>query len=314
MPVTFGCNLPAHRADLSPGAIRSLAQHAEDLRFDAVWFADHVVIPREVASVYPYSPDGVSTFRPDIPFYEPLSTLLFLAGCTRRVRLGTNVLVVPYRPPVLTAKLLTMLDILSDGRLTVGVGVGWMAEEFAALGAPPYEERGAVTDEYLRLFKALWTEDEPTFTGKYCRVSGIGFLPKPVQRPHPPIWVGGHTDRALRRAAELGDGWIPLGTFPPAVFDPEELTRKVARLRALTVQAGRPEHAVEICFGGLVMFDESAGPERPLLRGHPEQIAADLRQFQALGVTNFILYFTRPRRGARGWRGSPSRWSGSPAR
>src|SRR5262249_46567336 len=156
-----------------------------------------------------------------------------------------------------------------------------------ALGAPPFAERGAVTDEYLRLFKALWTEDDPTFEGKYCQVSGLGFLPKPVQRPHPPVWVGGHTGPALRRAATLGDGWVPLGTAPPAVLAPEELQGLVARLRALTRAAGRPEDAVAICFGGFAVFDESAGPERPVLRGHPEQIAADLRRYQAVGVTNF---------------------------
>ena len=294
MAVSFGCNIPINRADLSPAVIRALAQEAETLGFDSVWFADHVVLPREVSSVYPYADDGVSNFRPDLPLYEPLSTLTFLAGCTRTLRLGTNVLVVPYRPPVLTAKLLTMLDVLSDGRLTVGVGVGWMAEEFAALGSPAFEDRGAVTDDYLRLFKSLWTQDEPSFIGQHAQISGISFLPKPVQKPHPPIWVGGHSDRALRRAAEFGDGWIPLGTFPPAVFDFTELERKIARLRVLTIRAGRPENAVEICFGGSVAFHETKQPERSLLQGHPEQIAADLRRYQELGVVNFILYFANP--------------------
>ena len=116
-----------------------------------------------------------------------------------------------------------------------------MEEEFEALGAPPFAERGAVTDEYLRLFKTLWTEEHPTFNGKYCQVSEIGFLPKPVQKPHPPIWVGGHTARRIRRAAQLGDAWLPLGTFPPVIFRPDELKPKIDRLRELTRQAGRPE-------------------------------------------------------------------------
>ena len=115
MAVTFGFNLPGHRSDIGPESIRSIAQHAEELGFDSVWCTDHIVIPREVRSVYPYAPDVVSIFSPDLPIYEPLSTLTFLAGCTRRIRLGTNVLIIPYRPPLFTAKLLTMLDVLSGG-------------------------------------------------------------------------------------------------------------------------------------------------------------------------------------------------------
>jgi len=263
------------------------------LGFDSIWFADHIVIPRNVASAYPYAVDGGSTFNPDGPFHEVLSTLTYLAGCTEKIRLGPNVLIVPYRPPIFTAKLLTMLDVLSGGRLTLGVGVGWMEEEFEALGAPPYAERGAVTDEYLRLFKTLWTEEHPTFQGKYCQVSEIGFLPKPVQKPHPPIWVGGHTAPALRRAATLGDAWLPLGTFPPVIFRPDELQPKIARLRELTRQAGRSEESVKVCLGAFVSFDESSESDRLPMKGHPEQIAEDVRQYQAIGINDFILYLAR---------------------
>ncbi len=152
-----------------------------------------------------------------------------------------------------------MLDVLSRGRLTVGVGVGWMEEEFELLDAPPFAESGAVTDEYLRLFKALWTEDQPTFRGKYCQVADIRFLPKPVQKPHPPLWVGGHTTAGLRRAAELGDACLPLGTFPPVIFPPNELKPKIERLREMTRLAGRPEDAVKVCLAGFVKFDDSSG-------------------------------------------------------
>jgi alkanesulfonate monooxygenase SsuD/methylene tetrahydromethanopterin reductase-like flavin-dependent oxidoreductase (luciferase family) len=124
MTVTFGCNLSGGLAATSPDALRTQAQHAESLGFDSIWFADHIVIPRNVQSRYPYAVDGVSTFNPDRPFHEVLSTLTYLAGCTQRIRLGPNVLIVPYRPPIQTARLLTMLDVLSGGRLTIGVGVG----------------------------------------------------------------------------------------------------------------------------------------------------------------------------------------------
>jgi probable F420-dependent oxidoreductase len=225
---------------------------------------------------------------------EVLAALTYVAACTQRVRLGPNVLVVPARPPVLTAKQLAVLDVLSGGRLTVGAGVGWMAEEFAVLGAPAFSERGAVTDEYLRLFKVLWTEDRPAFHGRYCEVPEIAFVPKPVQKPHPPIWVGGWGSPALRRAAEIGDGWVPVGTIPAMPLRPEELRPKVARLRELTRLAGRPEAAVRVCLGGLITFVESTGVDRLPLKGRPEQIANDVREYQALGVNDFILFFAGP--------------------
>jgi alkanesulfonate monooxygenase SsuD/methylene tetrahydromethanopterin reductase-like flavin-dependent oxidoreductase (luciferase family) len=153
-----------------------------------------------------------------------------------------------------------------------------MKEEFEALGAPPYAERGAVTDEYLRLFKVVWTEDHPDFHGRYCEVAHIGFVPKPVQQPHPPIWVGGHSGPALRRAATLGDAWLPLGTIPPVVFRPDELKPKIDRLRELTRRAGRSEESVKVCLAAIVRIDDSADTDRLPMKGHPEQIADDIRQ------------------------------------
>ena len=291
MPVTFGCSLPSRGPISSPESLRSLAQRSEDLGFDSIWVSDHIILPRQVESFYPYAADGVATFKPDESYYEPLAALNFLAGCTQRVRLGTHVLILPYRNPVLTAKILATLDVLSGGRVILGVGVGWMEEEFKALGLDTYHERGAVTDEYIQLYKELWTKDEPVFNGKYHQISGVGFQPKPVQKPHPPIWIGGHTGPAIRRAAKYGDGWMPIGLRPPANLEPEELAEKIARLRTLTVQAGRAEDAVQVTFSTDVIFDKSAGPSRRMVSGRPEQIAADLRQYQDLGVSNFILTF-----------------------
>ena len=291
MPVTFGCSLPSRGPMSSPESLRSLAQRSEDLGFDSIWVSDHIILPRQVESFYPYAADGVATFKPDESYYEPLAALNFLAGCTQRVRLGTHVLILPYRNPVLTAKILATLDVLSGGRVILGAGVGWMEEEFQALGLDTFHERGAVTDEYIQLYKELWTKDEPVFNGKYYQISGSGFQPKPVQKPHPPIWIGGHTRPAIRRAAKYGDGWMPIGLRPPAILEPEELAEKIARLRTLTVQAGRPENAVDVTFSTDVIFDKSAGPSRRMVSGRPEQIAADLRQYQDLGVKNFILTF-----------------------
>jgi probable F420-dependent oxidoreductase len=274
-----------------PEQLRSVAQRAEDLGYDHVWVSDHIILPKKVDSFYPYAADGVATFRPDEPYYEPLAALNFIAGCTQRVRLGTHVLIIPYRNPVLTAKILSTLDVLSGGRVILGAGVGWMEEEFQAMGLDTYKERGAVTDEYLQLYKELWTKESPSFNGKYYQISDSGFEPKPAQKPHPPIWIGGHTGPAIRRAAKYGDGWMPIGLRPPAILDPEELGGKIARLRKLTVEAGRPEDAVSLTFSTGVVFDDSAGSFREMMHGRPEQIAADLRQYQDLGVSNFIINF-----------------------
>jgi len=291
MPTTFGTSMPSRGDMASPENLRTLAQRAESLGFDSVWVSDHIILPRKVDSFYPYAADGVATFRPDEDYYDPLATLNFLAGCTQKIRLGTHVLILPYRNPVVTAKMLSTLDVLSGGRVILGAGVGWMEEEFQALGLDTYAQRGAVTDEYIQLFKELWTKDEPEFQGEHYQLSGMGFMPKPVQKPHPPIWIGGHTNPAICRAAEYGDGWMPIGLRPPAILEPEELAEKIARLRRLTVRAGRPEDAVSLCFSTGVTFDDSPGATRRMMSGRAEQIATDLRQYQDLGVRNFILGF-----------------------
>ena len=291
MPTTFGTSMPSRGDMASPENLRTLAQRAESLGFDSVWVSDHIILPRKVDSFYPYAADGVATFRPDEDYYDPLATLNFLAGCTQKIRLGTHVLILPYRNPVLTAKMLSTLDVLSVGRVILGAGVGWMEEEFQALGLDTYAQRGAVTDEYIQLFKELWTKDNPEFHGEHYQLSESGFKPKPVQKPHPPIWIGGHTNPAIRRAAKYGDGWMPIGLRPPAILEPEELAEKIARLRRLTVRAGRPEDAVSLCFSTGVTFDNSPGATRRMMSGRAEQIAADLRQYQDLGVRNFILGF-----------------------
>ena len=291
MPVTFGCSMPSRGAMSSPDSLRSLAQRAEALAYDSIWVSDHIVLPRQVASFYPYAENGVATFTPDQPYYEPIATLNFLAGCTQRVRLGTHVLIIPYRNPVTTAKQLSTLDVLSGGRVILGAGVGWMEEEFQALGLDTYAKRGAVTDEYLQLYKELWTQEFPEFEGEHFQISGAGFEPKPVQKPHIPIWIGGHTGPAIRRAAQLADGWMPIGLRPPAILEPEEMAAKIARLRTLTVRAGRPEDAVDVTFSTNVAFDDSPTQSRRMMTGRPEQIASDLRQYQDLGVKNFIIGF-----------------------
>ena len=202
----IGIHLPHIGPLATREGITAFAKLAEEYEFDSLWVSDHVVMPRKLSSRYPYSPDGNFPVPPDVPFLEPLSTLLFAAAVTERVKLGTTILVIPMRNPIVTAKQLASLDVLSGGRLIVGVGTGWMEEEFQMLGAP-FARRGARTDEYIKLFKALWTEENPSFQGKFWQIDEVGFAPKPLQRPHPPIWTGGHSAPALRRAGRLADGW-----------------------------------------------------------------------------------------------------------
>jgi alkanesulfonate monooxygenase SsuD/methylene tetrahydromethanopterin reductase-like flavin-dependent oxidoreductase (luciferase family) len=185
---------------------------------------------------------------------------------------------------------------MSGGRLIVGVGVGWWPEEFEAVAAPPFAERGAVTDEYIRLMKTLWTEDAPRFEGKYYQLRDVTLFPKPVQKPHPPIWVGGHTEPALRRTAVLGDAWHPIGLRGPAGLAPDELREKLSRIRSLARGAGRDPAAIRVAFRAPldlwpVRGKPSAQIERPLA-GPPSKVAEDLRAYAAAGVDTVVFDFT----------------------
>jgi probable F420-dependent oxidoreductase len=200
------------------------------------------------------------------------------------------VLILPYRNPVVMAKEIATLDVLSGGRVDLGIGVGWMREEFEALGYDYFERRGAVTDEQIRLMKRLWTEDLPSFEGEFYRFPELGAHPHPSQRPHPPIWVGGHTRPAIRRAARLGDGWLPIGARPPADLPPEEVADGIARLRDEASKAGRDPAALRVCFSTGVTLTEGSGERRPF-HGTPEDVAADIKGYREVGVARFVLSF-----------------------
>ena len=298
MAVRFGQSLPTTGANATPENIRTVAQRAENLGFDSVWVSDHLVIPHQIGSNYPYTHDGATPFSPRGTYFDAIGALTFVAGCTQRLRLATNVLIVPYRNPVITAKQLATLDVLSGGRLILGVGVGWMKEEFEYLGLDTYEQRGAVTDEYIQLYQELWSSEDPEFQGEYYQVSGAGFYPKPVQKPHPPFWVGGHSGPAMRRAAKYCDGWVPYGARPTptsggrTILEPDQMAASIARMRTLTSRFGRPEDAVEIVMLCAIGFDDAAtGPDRTRLTGSTEQIVEDLRKYREVGVQTFLVGF-----------------------
>ncbi len=207
------------------------------------------MIPRDIEARYPYSDTGEFPGRSRGDRHEQLTAVAFVAGKTSRLRLVTSVTVVPHRPAVLQAKMLATIDVLSKGRLTFGIGAGWMKEEFEALGVPPFAERGTVTDEYLMACRELWTKDDPRFEGKYVKFANVLFEPKPVQKPHPPIWVGGESGPALRRTARLGDGWYPIGTNPQHRLDSmKRFQAGVERLRRLTREAGRDPAQITLAY------------------------------------------------------------------
>ncbi len=295
----YGFNLP-HRGEMAhPDNLIVIVRRAEELGYHSVHFGDHVLMPTGVASQYPYTEDGVFPAADPGEHLEHLNVLSFIAAQTQRIQLVTGVTIVPYRNPLVAAKSLATLDVLSKGRLVVGVGTGWMREEFEALGTPPFEERGAVTDEYISAFKELWMSDRPRFEGKYCRFSDIAFDPKPVQKPHPPIWVGGESPRALRRTAQLGNGWYPVGSNPRFPLNgPGQLEAALERLTSHVRRAGRDPGEIEVIYVPsiadgfeLMEGDGASGSAHAPFRGSAEETAARIREYEEVGVDRIMLDF-----------------------
>jgi probable F420-dependent oxidoreductase len=269
--------------------ILELAELAESSGLESVWVADHVIFPKTFASPYPYSATGA--FPVDMtrePLLEPIATLGVLVGATRRVKIGTAVLVMPYRHPVLLARMLITLDVLSGGRVILGAGVGWLAEEFAALGARPFAARGRVTDECLEIVKRLCQGGEATFQGEHYRLDPVISLPGSVQRPHPPILIGGTSDAALRRTARLGDGWLS------TALRPERLRERLQTLARLCEAQGRRLADLSLSHKLFIDIGEARiGPDgsRDAGTGSPADIVDDLRRLVDLGYGRVIVRY-----------------------
>jgi probable F420-dependent oxidoreductase len=266
----LGINLINFGPAASPSVLRGWADLAESVGYHSLLTSDHLAITRDVAERYP------------APFYEPVSTLGWLAGITERVEIGTTVTIVPYRHPLETARAFANIDQLSGGRVIFGVGIGWAAEEFAALDVP-FRSRGALTDEYLDVIVRHWTEDEVSHEGTH-RFEGVDTSPRPVQRPHPPIWVGGGSDAALRRTIRLGAAWHPIRQRPRRFRD-----EAVPHLRALADTEGAP--MPELC--PRIQLDIRAEPlpdeDRLLGEGTFDQLRADLAMLEELGCSHVVL-------------------------
>jgi probable F420-dependent oxidoreductase len=290
----YGFNIPNRGPLADPESIATIARRAEDLGYAILAVPDHIVMPLAIDSRYPYSESGEFPGGPGADCLEQLNLMAYLAGITSKIRLLSSVMVVPHRPPVMTAKMLATIDVLSGGRVTVGCGAGWMREEFEAIGAPPFDERGRVTDEYIRVFRELWSADEPRFDGDYARFSNIGFLPKPIQKPHPPIWTGGESGPALRRAGLLADGWYPIGGNPRHPLDtPERYRAALTKVLDVAEKAGRdPATIVRAYWANWYREREwEIDGGRRIFTGSPEQVAEDIGWLKEAGVVHVLVSF-----------------------
>jgi probable F420-dependent oxidoreductase len=294
----FGFALPGRGPLATPEALTKLAEKADALRYSSIFVTDHVVIPTSNRSVYPYATSGRFAGDWTNGYLEPLAMMGVLVGLTSRVKIGTSVLVVPYRNPVVTAKILATLDVMSGGRIILGAGVGWMKEEFEALQAPSFTDRGKVTDEYLRLMRDLWTKEPVEFTGAHYRLPSVSALPKPRQKGGIPIWIGGHTDVALRRTGELADAWHPIGMRPPAMLLPEEYAQMVKIIHGWAGKAGRDPKAITLSLRVPLELAPKRGKvavsEQPGFRGTAPDVIRHIKTYQALGVSHFVFDLAAP--------------------
>jgi probable F420-dependent oxidoreductase len=232
--VKFGLNVVPIRLDELGGC----AVRAEELGFESLWVGEHVVTPTELRYPYPDG-DGTPPFAPNSRFVEPFATMAHLAALTSRIRLGTGVLILPLHPVLPVARAIATVDVLSGGRVSLGLGVGWMREEFEAVGQG-FTDRGSRTDEMIEILDLLFTQDRPSFDGVHHQLPAMGFEPKPVQRPRPPFLIGGSSAPALRRAARAGDGWY--GSQDP----PDTIAGTIAELHRLRAEYGRADEPFEI--------------------------------------------------------------------
>ena len=273
----LGICLPHYGRAIDTGRLLEVVDHVEEAGLDSIWVTDHVIVPRDTALIY----------RDDM--LDPLAVLPWLAGVTRRVLLGTSVVVLPYRSPVPVAKLLASVDVLSGGRLVFGAAVGWLEGEFDALGVP-FKERGSRTDEALELIRALWTQETPEVTTARHALHGVKASPMPLQRPRPPILVGGSTEAAFRRVARLGDGWHASSCSPQA------FRAGAGSVASLWKEAGREGAPlltlrVPILLEGVhrAAVDPALLGARHRLAGGVQAVLKDLRAYQAAGCSHVAL-------------------------
>jgi probable F420-dependent oxidoreductase len=279
----FGLHLPDAGAMATRDALLAYARTAEETGFASVWSSDHIAWPdpATLASKYPYADDNSGFPAPNSPWLDCIGSLQFVAAVTERVRLGTTVLIIGYRGALQQAKAWATLDHLSGGRAVLGVGVGWMKEEFEAIGMP-WDRRGERADETLEIFDALWTRESVSFDGPFTRFGPIGFSPKPTQG-RIPVWVGGHTPAAFRRTAKYG------AAFHSAFSSVERLTEEWQGVQRACEAIGRDPTTVELTMLCNLVFDHRS--DKPgVLHGSNEQVIDQLGAYADLGVTHTVVF------------------------
>jgi probable F420-dependent oxidoreductase len=249
-----------------PSSLVAIARKAEELEFESLWIPEHIILPVQYKSPYPYSSSGRMPAPPETPLHDPMLALAFVAGITSKVKLATGIYVLPIRNPFTTAKAVASLDVLSGGRFIFGIGIGWLEEEFAAVGMN-FKDRAMRTREYVGLMKELFTSDDPVYRGKSVSIEGFRFMPKPVQKPHPPFVFGGHTEASFKRAARLGDGWYGIA-------------ESVAEIRGVIERLRAQERAL----GRSTPLELTISPRL----GEPLTVER-VRQFAGMGVARIIV-------------------------
>jgi probable F420-dependent oxidoreductase len=285
----IGFNLPVSGPMAAADVMAHIAQLGESLGFDYLTLTDHIALPDTAAPGYPYSTTG-EFYTPD-PGHrvEQLTTAAWIAAKTSKIRLVLAVMVVPHRPAVVTSKMLATIDVLSGGRLVIGIGAGWLKVELDAVATTPFAERGAVTDEYMDAMRTIWTQDKPVFHGKYVNIDGLLTDPKPLQKPYPPIWVGGESGPSMRRAARIGDAWYPIGSNNAHLLDTlPRLQAGIGRLREMTKAAGRDPAAMGVVYR--VKRHGQPAPaatdgNRKLFTGSVANTIEDIAAVNEIGVT-----------------------------
>jgi probable F420-dependent oxidoreductase len=270
----FGLHLPHIGPLATRRGVLETARLADAAGIDSLWVSDHVVVPRDYASAYPYSPSGKMPIAEDAPFLEAVSTLLAVCGVTQRARLGASVIVLPQRQPVLLAKQWATLDVLCGGRTIFGAGAGWLEEEFAALGVP-FKGRGERFDEALEILQRCWKDSTVSFHGKHLHIDPIACEPKPSQQPRPPIWIGGHTPGAFRRVARYGDAWHGGGTV-------DVCRTAIAAVRVEAERIGRDPRSIELTIRDRGGIDVSTREAR-------DKTIERLLPYARLGATHFLF-------------------------
>jgi len=276
----YGVHLPQLGRSADRAALLEWATEADRLGLHSGWVSDHVAWPKEIESKYPYTADGSFPGGFDMPWLDPLGTLMFVAARTERIKLGTTVLILGYRPPVLTAKWMASLDVLSEGRAILGVGVGWMKEEFDVLGMP-FDRRGARADEQLEIFEQLFAEELPSYDGSYYAFPPVGFSPKPPAG-RIPIWVGGSSEAAFRRTARYGDGFH-------AAFEPRQrVADEWAAIEQACDAVGRDRDEIVLSVRLYLDPEGRMEPEKSIL-GSVDQMLEAVAQWRAIGVSHIGL-------------------------